>query len=365
MKNPSALPPPRRFGFRLAALAALVLALPSCYVLSVGTKYLSLEASARPVDKLLKDGSLDPETRSFLERSKAVRAFAVSRLGLRESRNYTTLADSGRGYIADVVQACAPDAFKRYLWSYPVVGRLPYKGFFDRASAQKEAAAFKAKGYDVLTREVDGFSTLGFLQDPLWTFMKRYSDADLSDLIIHELSHATVYRQGQQDFNEEVATFIGERGSLSYLAFAYGDPSPELSAEKARRRSSDAFVAFMRETAAELETVYAQGLPRDEVLARKAELLAARAKLYADKAPGLFEDPAYREFDFSKVNNAYLDLYRLYWGDAALYARYCDELCAGSLPAFIVRMKALAKAEKDPKAAMRTEIAGIESQRGY
>jgi predicted aminopeptidase len=352
-----------RPSLRLLALAAIAFLLPSCYVLTVGTKYLSYQAKARPVDILLKDDMLDAGTRAFLERSKAVRAFAVGKLGLKESKNYTTLADSGRGYIADVVQACAPDAFKRYLWSYPVVGKLPYKGFFDRPSAEKEAARLKAKGYDVLTREVDGFSTLGFLKDPLWTFMVSYSDADLSDLIIHELSHATIYRQGQQDFNEEVATFIGERGSLEYLTFAHGDPSSQLEAEKARRRSSDAFVAFMRETAAELEVVYARGLPREEVLARKTEMLAARARLYAEKAPELFEDPAYRSFDFSRVNNAYLDLYRLYWGDSALYARYCEKICSGSLPAFILRMKALAKSEKDPKAAMRAELDRVDAAR--
>jgi predicted aminopeptidase len=347
-----------RFG-RIFALAVLCLLLPSCYVIKVGTKYLSYQSKARPVDALLKDPALAPDTRAFLGRSRAVRSFAVEKLGLKESKNYTSLADSGRGYIADVVQACAADKFQRYLWSYPIVGKLPYKGFFDKPSAEKEARALEAKGYDVLTRAVDGFSTLGFFRDPLWTFMRSYSDADLSDLIIHELSHSTVYRKGREDFNEEVATFIGERGSLEFLAAADGPAAVE--AERARRRSSEAFIAFMRETAAELDSLYALGLPRESALARKAQILSARAALYAESAPTLFADPGYRSFDFSKVNNAYLDLYRLYWGDSALYSSYFDRICSGDIALFIRKVKAMAKTEKNPKAAMRAEIAGQES----
>lgn len=347
----------------LFALAAAGLLLPSCYVLKVGTKYLSYQAKATPVEKLLARPDLDPDTRALLERSKAVRAFAVGELGLRESKNYTSLADSGRDYIADVVQACAADGFKRYLWSYPLVGKLPYKGFFDRASAEKEAGALRSKGYDVLVRAVDGFSTLGFLKDPLWTFMRGYSDADLSDLLIHELSHSTVYRKGRSDFNEEVATFIGERGSLLYLESLYGPGSAELAAERTRRGSQAAFIAFMRDTAAELEAVYSLNLGRMETLARKEELLARRAAAYAESAPVLFEDPSYRDFDFSRVNNAYLDLFRLYWGDNDLYARYCDEACAGDLAAFIAKTKALARKSRNPKDAMREELAALGPER--
>ncbi len=334
--------------------------LSSCYILKVGTKYLSYQDQARPVGKLLKEPSLDPDTRAFLERSLRIRSFAVKGLGLRDSDSYTTLADSGRPYVADVVQACAADKFERYLWSYPFVGKLPYKGFFDRPSAEKEAAALRAKGYDVINRPVDGFSTLGFFNDPLWTFMRDYSEAELSELIIHELTHATVYRKGQESFNEEVATFVGERGSLLYLE-SLGGPNPDLlEAEKARRRSSAAFVAFMRETAVELERLYSEGLPKEETLKRKAELLEKRARVYADSAPRIFEDKSYRDFDFAGVNNAFLDLYRMYWGDSDLYARYCDSLCEGDLSVFIAKTRILAKSRKDPKASMRAELAARE-----
>lgn len=334
--------------------------LSSCYTLKVGTKYLSYQAQARPVDKLLKDPSLDPDTRVFLERSMRIRSFAVTELGLRDSDSYTTLADSGRPYIADVVQACAADRFERYLWNYPFVGKLPYKGFFDRPSAEKEAAALRAKGYDVINRPVDGFSTLGFFKDPLWTFMRDYSEAELSELIIHELTHATAYRKGQESFNEEVATFVGERGSLLYLEILEGPNSEPLEAEKARRRSSAAFIAFMRETASELELLYSEGLPREETLERKAKLLEQRARVFAESAPRLFGNEAYGNFDFARVNNAYLDLYRLYWDDNDLYARYCDSLCDGDLHVFISKMRILAKSRKDPKAAMRAELAAME-----
>jgi predicted aminopeptidase len=339
------------FALALGCLCACLL--PSCYVVGVGTKYLSLQGRAKSVRKLLADPGLPPRTRSFLERTAAIRSFAVGRLGLADSRNYTSLGDSGRGYIADVVQACSRTSFKRYLWSYPLVGKLPYKGFFDSESARKEAQAVEARGYDALVRPVDGFSTLGFLRDPLWTFMEGYPDADLADLLIHELTHATIYKRGHDDFNEEAATFVGEEGALEYLKEAHGPDSPELLAALARRRSTRAFVAFMHETAAELESLYAQGLPEPIVLERKAELLSSRAALYAKAA---FEEPGFRDFDFSKVNNAYLDMYRMYWGDGDLYEDYFREACGSDLRVFVASLRRLAKTEKDPKAAMRKAL---------
>lgn len=341
----------------LAGFAGIcALLLPSCYSLKVGTSYLALLSSAKPVKKLLADPALEPKLREFLELSLRIRAYAGSTLGLKESRNYRSMGDSGRDYIADVVQACSSTSFKRYLWSYPLVGKLPYKGFFEQESARAEAEGLKAKGYDVLVRPVGGFSTLGFLPDPLWKFMASYSEADLADLIIHELSHATVYKRGYDAFNEELATFIGERGARDYLSSVYGADSDQLKEFDAKKISSTAFIAYMRETAQLLDKLYAQGLGREETLSAKAAILSERARHFAQHAPSIFPDPGYRNFDFSRVNNAYLDLYRLYWGDNELYARYCDEVCAADLPAFIRAMGKLAKGRGDPKDAIRRSL---------
>jgi predicted aminopeptidase len=64
---------------------------------------------------------------------------------------------------------------------------------------------------------VEAYSTLGYLADPvLNTFLHR-SDADLAELIFHELTHAKVFIPGDTDFNEAFATANAEDGVRRWL----------------------------------------------------------------------------------------------------------------------------------------------------
>jgi len=75
----------------------------------------------------------------------------------------------------------------------------------------------KRKGYDVFLGGVEAYSTLGYLADPvLNTFLHR-SDAELAELIFHELTHAKVFIPGDTDFNEAFATANAEDGVRRWL----------------------------------------------------------------------------------------------------------------------------------------------------
>lgn len=329
---------------------------PSCYEAGVASAYLGIISKARPVNEVLADPAAPEAVKAFLGRAADVRAFAISELGLKESKNYTTYVDPGRDHIADVVQGCARLSFTRYLWSYPIVGKLPYKGFFTKEEAKAEAARLKAAGWDALVRPVDSFSTLGFLPDPLWSYMESYSEGELADLIIHELTHATAFKKGHDDFNEELASFAGERGSILYLKKRFGPGSGAEKAALAEQSASKAFRAFLAATAAKLEIVYSGGGSDDEKLAEKAAIIAERAGLWKAEAARLGLPPNYANFEMASVDNAYLDLYRLYYGEEDLYPRVCDQAFGGDLKAFIREAARLARTEKDPKAALRLLI---------
>ena len=352
----------RRGAAALLGAAALVPLLSSCYVLGQGSKYLALRSRAVPVAKALADPLTPPATRLLLERAGAVRAFAVAALGLKETRNYTSVATLDADRLATVVQACAELSFDRHLWSYPLVGKLPYRGYFDPEEARAEAERMKALGYDVIARPVDAFSTLGWLADPLFSFMSGYGEAEVADLVIHEMTHATVFVRGgggAEQFNEELATFVGREGSLLYLEKLHGPASPELAEARRSRSDAEAFSAFLRGTAAELEALYASGLAPEAKRRGKAEVIAARAAKFAADYDALFETDRYRAFAMDRVNNAYLDLYRLYEGEPALYADYLARACGGDLGRFIQAMSRIASTKEgraDPKAAMRREL---------
>ena len=65
--------------------------------------------------------------------------------------------------------------------------------FFDKQKADNELLSLKNKGYDTDLYAVSGWSTLGFLQDPILSQWLLYSEGKLANLIIHELTHSTLY----------------------------------------------------------------------------------------------------------------------------------------------------------------------------
>lgn len=353
---------PLGFALAVAALLAIAFLLSSCYVTSQGLHYLGLLSRARPARKALADLATPDMTRALLERAAAVRAFATGGLGLRDTRNFRSLVTVPGESLASVVQACAELSFDRKLWNYPFVGKLPYRGYFEPKEAEADAARLRKEGLDVLVRQVDAFSTLGFLADPLWSFMAGYGEGDLAELVIHETMHATAFRRGSDSWNEEVATFVGREGARAWLATRPGvsaapagtaPASVVLAAWDLDRRESAALAGFLRGTAAELEALYALALPDTEKRARKAAVIAARAAAFSAGYDSLFLTGRFRDWPMDRVDNAWLDLYRLYEGEPELYRNYYDLVSGGDLRAFIADMARLAKGISEPKDAMR------------
>jgi len=348
----------------LLALAALPLLLSSCYVANEGLHYLGLLAKGRPVAKVLADPSTSASTKTLLLDAEAIEAFGREKLGEKPTRNFRKIVQIQGDTLVHVVQACASLSFDRYLWSYPLVGRLPYRGYFNLKDAEKEAAGIRAKGYDAIVRDADAFSTLGWLSDPLWSFMANYDEADLADLILHESMHATAFRtersplaaEGAGDWNEGIAVFVGDQGSLLWLESKYGKDSKQVAATIAARKDDATFAAFLRETATELTAVYSSNASDDEKRLRKAAIIAERAKTFIAEYDSLFTTDRYRKVAMDKINNAWLDLYRLYEGEPALYRNWYDKVDNGDLRAFIVDMTGLAKGKPDPIVAMRQRL---------
>ena len=332
------------------AIAAAALLLSSCYVTAQGARYLGIVAGARPADRLIADPSTDQETRLLLERAAAIRAYGVSELGLRDTKSYRSLARVQGPTLSYVVQACAELSFTRHEWDYPFVGRLPYRGYFTVAEAQAEAARLKAAGLDVIVRHADAFSTLGYLPDPLFSFMTRYDEFRLAELILHEMTHATVFARGGRagNFNEELASFVGRRGALLWLARERGESSAAYREAAASSAAASAFSYFMRDTARQLDAAYrsvasppetAPSLDTERLRAEKRRIIAARAAEFAALATS---DPMlapFASYPMASVNNAVLDHFRLYDGEDDRYERYFEEDCASDLAAFIGRFR--------------------------
>jgi predicted aminopeptidase len=169
-----------------------------CYTLKQGGIMLGYLNRAVPLDTLLEDPAPQDGEQSrlssaeFARRVKDIRRFAMEDLGLRETSSYTKYVDIDRDYLAAVVSASARDSFTRHEWWFPIVGSVPYKGFFNIKDARKEQEKLRKRDLDVWIRGVDAFSTLGWFSDPLYSYMRNYSVYRLADLIIHESLHTTM-----------------------------------------------------------------------------------------------------------------------------------------------------------------------------
>jgi predicted aminopeptidase len=354
----SPLPVAASAGFLLAAF----LLFSGCYTLTQGTTLLSYLGRAVPLESLLEEG-VPVENHHFVGRVLDIRRFAMEKLGLKESKNYTRFVELDRDYLAAVVSACAPDSFTRYEWWFPIVGKMPYKGFFNVEDARKEAEKLRAKGLDVWIRGVDAFSTLGWFQDPLYSYMREYSAYQLANLLIHELLHATVFISGQTQFDEELAEFVGSEGARLYIIETFGVDSGEYREMEDSQADSTAFVAFLQELIAELEVLYAdyavgQGPTAEELPVQKAAVIKAAQERFLAEYETMFRRDNYRGFATMEINNAYLELYRLYYGENKFY-RDLYERSGRDLPQFIAAAESLnrsAAAKKDPRKALEQAL---------
>lgn len=183
------------------------------YLLKNSWYQTRLLKSRVPIPDIIEDPKTSEEVRKRLKLVQEVKVFATEELNLKDSASYETFVQLDRPYVTWIVRAAPPFELKPYEWWFPIVGSVPYKGYFHPDGAKHEANELKEEGYDTYVRGVSAYSTLGWFHDPVLSSMLRYSEHDLVNVILHETVHATVFIGGHIDFNERLATFIGNQGT--------------------------------------------------------------------------------------------------------------------------------------------------------
>src|SRR5687768_7458201 len=91
--------------------------------------------NAKPVEEFLADPGFPDSLKQKLLLINEVRRFAIDSLGLKDTKNYRTLYDQNGKEIMWVVTASEPFRLKAKEWTFPVLGSVPYKGFFKKELA--------------------------------------------------------------------------------------------------------------------------------------------------------------------------------------------------------------------------------------
>lgn len=225
---------------------------------------------SKPIEPIVANPATDPKLRKQLASVQEIRRFASDHLLLPGDESYGRYADLGREHVTWVLYAAPEFSLEPKTWWYPTLGRLNYRGFFREPDSEELAAKLRAEDYDVQVGGVDAYSTLGWFHDPVLNTFVHSSDIDLAELIFHELTHRKLFRSGDTTFNESFANAVAEEGVRRWLR--HQGRHDDLKKFEARLIRRAEFYDRIDRTRADLEALYASGLPPETMRARKAEL---------------------------------------------------------------------------------------------
>ena len=244
------------------------------YGVGQGLGQLKIIWGAKPVEEFMRDPAFPDSLKSKLKLISEARQFAIDSLGLNDTDNYKTLYDQHGEELMWVVMACEPFRLKEKRWDFPVIGSVPYKGFFDKEKALNLRVELERDNWDVSIRNPSGWSTLGWFTEPILSGMLRRGDGDLASLIIHEMVHATIYVKDSSDFNENLASFIGDRGAEEFLAKTSGDTSRQYREFAYEDSDYRKVTGHMLRAAQKLDSLYSTFSESDSVKLKKEKKTA-------------------------------------------------------------------------------------------
>ena len=295
-------------------LPLIILSLTGCgnllYLSKLGWHQSSITFHSVPVEEVLENQGVDHEAKEKIRFIQEVKRYGEEKLGLARTKSYSKYFEV-KGPVLHVITASERDCLQLYHWDFPIVGKVTYKSFFTKEGILKEKRFLETKGYDTFVQRAGAYSTLGWLKDPIFSSMLQWDEATLANLILHEMTHATLYFRGQTDFNEQIATFVGNQGAVDFLIEKYGNGSKEMVEAIHCQEDDLAFSRWIDQACQQLSNFYAREISRDEKLRGREELFH-RLKEDFKETMASFKTESYRNLVKVDINNAVLLAYRRY-----------------------------------------------------
>jgi len=336
-------------GIVLVVVACLLLVPTGRYLLRAGWEEAKILARRRPISALAADVTTTSVLRAKFALVLAARTFAHDSLALETGQSFTTYSAIDRDTLVLVLSGAYRDRLESYTWWFPVVGRVPYKGYFDFDEARRQERTLAARGLDARLGAASAFSTLGWFNDPLLPSTIRADSLTLANTVIHELTHNTFYAPGGAVFNESFANFVGARGAERfYRARGQASAADEVFA---RWRDEKVMGRFWADLYGRVDSAF-KAHPGEEP-AHVAERITVRDSLYAEAKEQLMHEigPQLRTISLRAIervrfDNAILMSRRVYLTDLDAF----DKVLAHNHGNLRVAIKAIIAAARSDRA---------------
>lgn len=313
----------------------------------------------KSIQALLKSPATPAPLKERLTLVLSLREFAEKELHLPANGHYLRYADLKRRFVVWNVYAAPEFSLTPKSWWYPVVGKLDYRGYFSERKARDYAAVLERKGLDVYVGGVTAYSTLGWFHDPVLNTFIHEGDADLAELLFHELAHQRLFLPGDTDFNEAFATAVAEEGARRWMESRHDVAALEQYRVQARR--TEQFVELVTSARQQLALLYTNS-PGADSLDQPGTLRTGKQKAFHELREGYAQlkakwggSTAYDEWFRRSLNNAQLNTVDTYHHLVPAFRSVLREK-AGNMETFYSTIESLKKLDKP---ARRTRLAAL------
>ena len=273
------------------------------YLAKLGWGQAGIILHTKPKDAVLDDPAVDPSVKEKIGLVLEAKAYGEEKIGLAETSNFLGFYQVQGPCLLYVVSACPKDRLESHHWWFPITGKVTTKGFFRHDDALREKRKLEGKGLDVFVQGAQAYSTLGWFKDPVFSTMLAQDRAVLVNVVIHELTHATVFFKDQLDFNEQIAHFVGCQGAVDFSGVRFGPGSPDQERAEGIMDDGILFARFMRSVCRRLSDLYTQPLPLTFKLEER-ENIFREVKQEFERLREQFRTDFYLGFEDVRLNNA-------------------------------------------------------------
>jgi predicted aminopeptidase len=303
-----------------------------CYVARLGYNQNNLMNSRQLISTILVDPGTSKALQGRLQFVQKILDFADNS-GLNSLGAYRYFVQTNQPVVSYLVEAAYANRLESLTWWFPVVGTVPYRGYFDVAERDAIALELSAQGYDVAKSGVGAFSSLGWFDDPLYSAMLQRQDYSLAHLLFHELTHRTYWSPGSVQFNENLAEYVADYLTIEYFTAIKDEKA--LESYRLQQADLEIYHGWLSKLRADLKAMYDRLAGKDQkiIKSEKAKIFVAYLTEHR---------PKFARFDFIGTepwNNAKVLGAGLYSPDLSVFRKAHRCSSVAKIGDFLARLK--------------------------